>query len=352
MTFIHGGQLEKIKQQYPKQTLPWVDLSTGISPFSYPIQAKEKTCAVSLPQHHQALKHAAAHYYGSEHLVITPGSMWGIQTLPLIRRLRHSDDTRPVLLPKQGFNEHKKAWLNWGFKVETYDKQPSPSQLVSAQVCIVINPNNPTGQIFQPTQLTKFYQALSINNGDLIVDEAFLDVHPELSMAAETDKPNLIILKSFGKYFGLPGLRVGALIAHPSVLDIANRLLNEWSISSVAQATAIDAWLDIRWHALHNRKLKTAGERLQALLAKVGIVTQGTVFFQTHYCSHAKSLYEYLLNQAIYVRLLDDESGVRIALPKRESEWTRLETALLAFTRANPLPKTNSLTQYKKAEPA
>lgn len=352
MTFIHGGQLEKIKQQYPKQTQPWVDLSTGISPFSYPLTSEEKTCALSLPQHHDALISAAADYYGTSQLVVTPGSMWGIQTLPLIRRLRYSDDMRPVLIPRQGFNEHKKAWLKWGFKVETYDNQPSPSQLVSAQACIVINPNNPTGQIFQPTQLTKCYQALTMNNGDLIVDEAFLDVYPELSMAPETDKPNLIILKSFGKYFGLPGLRIGALIAHPSVLDIASRLLNEWSISSAAQATAIEAWLDMRWHALHKRKLKAAAERLQALLAKVEMVTQGTVFFQTHYCAHAKSLYEYLLNQAIYVRLLDDESGVRIALPKRESEWARLESALLEFTIANRLPKTNSLNQYKKAEPA
>jgi len=353
MTFIHGGQLEKIKQQFPHTKQAWIDLSTGVSPFSYPMDPQSNLDSQNLPQYHAALNNAAAAYYGSNELLLTPGSMWSIQNLPLIRRLLHGDDNRPVLIPKQGFNEHKKAWQAWGFDIELYNHEPSVEQLMSAQACVIINPNNPTGKLFKHDQLANIHKILSAHNAYLIVDEAFLDLSPESSMASYAHKHNLIILKSFGKFFGLPGLRVGALIAQQDILHEARKLLNEWSISSVAQTTAIHAFLDIQWCAQQTTNIKTASKRLSELLKSVGFDTQGTELFQTHYSDYAKSLYEYLLSHAIYVRLLDDESGVRFGLPKYESEWGRFENALLEFKQstANKV-LTLKTTNYKKAEPA
>ena len=358
MSFQHGGQLEKIKQDYPDQALPWIDLSTGINPFSYPVTPNaESNChymmaSQSLPQHHDQLTEAAASYYGTDKLLVTPGSMWGIQNLPLMRRLLFPNDARPVLLPKQGFNEHKKAWLAWGFEIEFYEDQPTLTQLSSVQACIVINPNNPTGHLFDPSILRDMHATLINDNACLIIDEAFLDVTPEFSMACENNMQGLIILKSFGKFFGLPGLRVGALIAQSDILELANKLLNPWSIPSLAQQVAIDAWTDKAWQKMCTKNINACGNKLKELLLELAYDSQGTDFFQTHYSDDAKALYDFLLTKGIYTRLLDDESGLRFGLPKSESQWIRLENALLGFKHTQQPESHIFDTHFKKAEPA
>lgn len=337
MSFQHGGQLEKIKNNYTEQFLPWVDLSTGVSPFAYPVVDNSEgpspwqCSAQSLPQYHDKLKDAAVSYYGTDKIAVIPGSMWGIQNIPLIRRLLFPNDARPVLLPRQGFNEHKKAWLAWGYDIAFYECKPTQAQLLSAQVCVVINPNNPTGQIYNPATLRAMLVTLNNGHGFLVIDEAFLDLAPELSMATEANKPNLIVLKSFGKFFGLPGLRLGALIAQPDLLSLTNKLLNEWSIPSMVQGVALRAWMDKRWQQTSKENITDSGNRLKSLLLKCAYATQGTNLFQTYYSDDAQSLYDFLLSKGIYTRLLDDESGLRFGLPKSDSEWSRLESALFEF---------------------
>ena len=335
MSFQHGGQLERIKKAYAHQSLPWVDLSTGISPFSYPVDDNIETCLQNLPQQYTQMTQAACDYYGTDDALLIPGSMWAIQTLPLIRSQLLNDDARPVLIPKQGFNEHIKAWQSWGFNIEYYDDAPTDEQLSRAQVCVVINPNNPTGYTFEKTSLQRMHKTLLAQSAWLIVDEAFLDLTPEISMSGVKDKGGLIVLKSFGKYFGLPGLRVGALISPPDITQYAQRFLNEWTINSAAQKIASRAWLDKSWQLTATQNIKASSERLCTLLSRLGFVTNGTYFFQTLVVEQASELYEYLLQQGIYVRLLDDESGIRIGLPKYDEHWQRLEKALCECTVIN-----------------
>ena len=331
MSFIHGGQLERIKQSYPDQTLPWIDLSTGISPFAYPVDISMQAHFEELPQQYTQMTQAAKAYYGSDKTIVTPGSMWAIQTIPLIRRTLMPTDARPVLLPKQGFNEHAKAWRSWGFNVEVYDALPSVEQLKNVQACVVINPNNPTGCLCDRQQLQSVHETLVRHDAWLIIDEAFLDINPEMSLANHANKKGLLVLKSFGKYFGLPGIRAGALIADDDVQDCAQRLLNQWSIHSAAQAIVTKAWVDSKWQVNANRNIKECSNRLKELLSRLGFKVKGTYFFQTFMTVQAVELYQYLLRQGIYVRLLDDEMGIRIGLPKHEYHWQRLEKALSLF---------------------
>ena len=354
--FKHGGQLERIKQENPNQAREWIDLSTGISPYSYPVvndAASDAFCDVrSLPQQHELLERTACDYYSVDKLSVTPGSMWSIQNLPMMRKLHYADDSRPVLIPRQGFNEHQKAWQSWGFDIELYNDCPTEHQLKAVQACVVINPNNPTGHMLEPKNLLGIQKVLSKNKAWLVVDEAFIDSTANLSVvsANKYSVDNLIILKSLGKYFGLPGLRVGALIAPSYILDTTKLLLNEWSISNTAQATAIKAWADTQWQINANDKLQASGERLHELLDELGYKTQGTHFFQTHYSRHANKLYDFLLMQGIYVRLLDDESGVRFGLPAHEEHWYRLETALIEFNLQN-LKSLNVTLQGHQTKP-
>lgn len=336
MIFQHGGQLDRIKKEYPKQTLPWVDLSTGINPFAYPvanaIERQLQTSLQSLPQKQTQMTNAAAAYYRSENILVIPGSMWAIQILPLIRRQCRADDPRPVLIPRDGFTEHAKAWREWGYITDCYDGSPSLNQLKNCQACVVINPNNPTGYMNEKSALEAMHQILHDNGAWLVVDEAFLDLSPELSLSSVKDKADLVILKSFGKFFGLPGLRVGAVISDNEINRYLNKLLNPWSINSTTQEIVTEAWLDEIWQASVKIKIQTMAKRLKDVLKSVGIKTSGTDFYQTLLIKDAGVLYEYLLSQGIYVRLLDNNHGVRFGLPKSESDCNRLKNALADYT--------------------
>ena len=326
MKFQHGGMLEKIKHDYPEQGKSWIDLSTGVSPFSYPVNIQSISFE-GLPQHHQALNNAASKYYGVDELLMIPGSMWAIQHLPLLRKM-HVQDERMVLLPKEGFNEHIKAWRLFGFTVETYERKPTAVQLDRAQACIVINPNNPTGEMLQRHELVNMLTQLNKNNAWLVVDEAFIDTAPSENMSEFAKQDGLIVLRSFGKFFGLPGLRLGALIASSSLLNQACALLNEWTINNAAQQVAIKALLDDKWQAEMKAALTLNTNRIKALLTGTIGPTVGTELFQTVYTKNAKNMHEYLLKNGIYTRLLDGENGIRFGLPKEEWQWSRLEHVL------------------------
>ncbi len=347
MKFQHGGMLEKIKLLNPDQVNPWIDLSTGVSPFSYPVNKNEDFNFQSLPQYHQALKSAASKYYGVDNLLNIPGSMWAIQNLPLLRMLQtsrnsHVKDERMVLLPKEGFNEHIKAWRLFGFEIETYNRKPTVQQLSRAQACIVINPNNPNGDFLTTDQLRDMLLPLAENNAWLIVDEAFIDPIQNQSICTLNNQDGLIVLRSFGKFFGLPGLRLGALIANESLLNEAYNLLNEWSISNAAQLIAEKAFKDVNWQYEAVNKLQLATDRLKQLLKSCIGLSVGTYLFQTVYKENSKFLYEYLLQNGIYARLLDSENGIRFGLPKEEWQWLRLEQVLSAY-KINHKIKTEAL---------
>jgi cobalamin biosynthetic protein CobC len=337
--FHHGGQLDRVKQDYPEQLLPWIDLSTGISPFRYPVDINASACFKHLPQGHSDLIAAASCYYGVDHGLPIPGSMWAIQNLPLIRKLceQNTNDSRPVLLPRMGFNEHVKAWAAWGFNIEYYDDMPSIDQLGRAQSCVVINPNNPTGYHCSKQSLLDAHKLLLSNDAWLIVDEAFIDLTPEYSCVAESVQQGFIVLRSFGKYFGLPGIRLGSIMACDQIIGNVKNLLNEWSINSAAQQIATTAFLDANWQYEVNKNIKTNSVKLQKLLKSLDLKTQGTDFFRTYLTSNAKILNEHLLKLGIYVRLLDDESGIRIGMPNENSDWKRLEVALSSFNEHKPL---------------
>jgi cobalamin biosynthetic protein CobC len=332
--FNHGGQLENIKRAYPNQALPWIDLSTGISPYAYTVSDNDiRTIDLKcLPQDHNCLTQAAYEYYGTKQLSVIPGSMWAIQMLPVIRKLT-ANDPRPVLLPRQGFNEHGKAWTGQGYNIETYERLPTLDQLNRAQVCIVINPNNPTGSLIEMAELTGILNILSASNAWLIVDEAFIDPYQNLkySMSSQTNKEGLIVLRSFGKFFGLAGLRLGAILANKEIQIQVSMMLNNWSLSNVSQAIGQKAWQDKAWQAETKDKLIISGERLQTLFTKLNYKTVGTVFFQTLYMANAKEFYQYLLSSGIYTRFLDKQDGVRFGLPSLESQWERLELVITSF---------------------
>ena len=333
----HGGQLNVYAQHYGISQALWLDLSTGINPGGYFKSDVPDNVLRDLPHDDDGLQQAASDYYGSDALLMVPGSSWAIQNLPQVL-LKHRPSINKVLLPQLGYSEHQQAWLASGVMAEFYSGTPSAAQLKTCDVCVLINPNNPSTHLLSKDTVLNIAQQLQQHSAWLIVDEAFLDTRPCNSVTGENEE-NTIVLRSLGKFFGLAGLRVGSVIACDSILTHLNSLLPPWALSHPARFIAKHALQDTVWIQQTRLRLQQQANKLAELCEQV-LGGQGgdawrilqTDFFVTVLCESKKMTLEchhQLCEQGIYTRLLDHQCGIRIGLPSdRSQDWQRLEQGL------------------------
>ena len=201
-------------------------------------------------------------------------------------------------------------------------------------VCLtIVNPNNPDGHIVERVELLALCDALSRHGGMLIVDEAFADVAPQASVAAEAGTnaaARLIVLRSFGKFFGLAGLRLGFIVAAPPIAAAIRGLVGEWPVSSDALAAGLAAYADRRWADRERATLQKSAQRLDRLLTRCGFdLAGGTSLFRLARASDARERFARLLAAGILVRPFDFDPGLlRFGLPRGRDQWRRLAAAL------------------------
>jgi cobalamin biosynthetic protein CobC len=201
---------------------------------------------------------------------------------------------------------------------------------VATPYVLLCNPNNPTADRHPHEVVVDAARQLKKRGGWLIVDEAFIDATPELSLTplAGTDEaPNLIVFRSLGKFFGLAGARVGFVFAAPDLLNRMNESMGPWTITGPSREVARQALLDTAWQNAARPRLLGAAERLQTLLSPLGEV-KATSLFATLTSPHAGELHEHLARCAILTRRFDQQPLLRFGLPGNESEWQRLSGAL------------------------
>ena len=333
MALTHGGNLSSIKQAYPEFDGTWLDLSTGVSPYHYDTQNLELNCLTKLPDQDETLLRAAKQYYGVARLLMTPGSIWSIKQLPTLIKDQITN-SQYVLVPASGFSEHRLAWESAGFEVETYEYLPSDEQLKKAAACVVINPNNPTGLMLIESEVSSLLIKTKAYDCFLIADEAFIDTRPSLSVIGiinDTWPDHLIVLRSFGKFFGLPGLRLGALVASEDILSKAEDMLGPWGVNSVAQNIAIQAYQDKQWQQEARGRIISMANLLSDSLPVTELKIVSSDLFVTFYSDAANALWKHLLSLGVYTRLLDDKTGIRIGLPSNEIELKRLMNCIKEF---------------------
>jgi cobalamin biosynthetic protein CobC len=208
------------------------------------------------------------------------------------------------------------------------------AQLADARIAIVVNPNNPDGRIVAKDTLLGLADRLRRRGGLLLVDEAFMDVGAQgLSLANQVGRGNIVVLRSFGKFYGLPGLRLSFAIATP---DIASRLaaaLGPWPVSSAALATSKVALADLAWREKTLTSLAEAALKFDVVLAGAGLeVIGGTSLFRLARTKDAPALFRHLGEAGIHVRRFNKyPAWLRFGLPAPEEEWQRLKTALASF---------------------
>jgi cobalamin biosynthesis protein CobC len=326
---LHGGDLAAARLLFPDAPEPFLDLSTGINPNCYPLPDLPADLFALLPQGEAlaALTAAAANAYrapSAAHVVCAPGTQI---LLPLVAGLVGSGSAA-VVTPTYG--EHVRAARLAGHRVaELADIDPAPD----AALVFVTNPNNPDGRLFDKNDLLALAKHLQARNGLLVVDEAFMDVGPpHASVAGEVGRGGIVVLRSFGKFFGLAGVRLGFALAAP---DVAARLaarLGPWAVSGPALAIGTKALSDQAWIEETRQRLATGIVRLDKILAAANLdIIGGTSLFRL-VRAQASTLFQHLGRAGIFVRIFpENPSWLRFGQPAAEDHWLRLELAMAAY---------------------
>lgn len=320
---FHGGNLREAAARFGRPLEDWLDLSTGINPQPYPVPVPGLSDWHRLPEPDHAFMAAAAACYGAPALLAVAGTQAAIQALPRLRAPAR------VVVAAPSYAEHAHCWAKAGHAVREVAFDQLDAAVSDCDVMVLCNPNNPTGAVVAPEQLLDWAQRLAARGGWLVVDEAFGDIVPQLSVAAHSARPGLIVLRSVGKFFGLAGLRLGFVAADTRLLAQLSDDLGPWAVSGPAQRIGAAALGDRAWQAAMRTQLAKAGARLQAMLARYGVTAQGTALFQWWPEPRAEALSVHMAERGIWVRRFEGAAhGIRLGLPLHEADWRRLDTAL------------------------
>jgi cobalamin biosynthetic protein CobC len=322
----HGGNLRDAARHYGRDD--WVDLSTGINPHGYPVPAPSSAAWHRLPEPDPAFLAAACAYYGAPQLLPVAGTQAAIQALPRLR------PPSRVTVSAPSYAEHAHHWNLHGHTRRLVPYAELETAVNVSDVVVVVNPNNPTGATIASERLLDWAARLHARGGWLVVDEAFGDTAPALSLAPHAAQTGLIVLRSVGKFFGLAGLRLGFVAAHERVLADLADLLGPWAVSGPAQEIALQALADSGWQQDTQLRLAQAGERMTRLLREHGIASTGTPLFRWWPEARPEAFHEHMAARGIWCRLFRDAArGIRVGLPASEDEWRRLEQALREWSK-------------------
>lgn len=306
----HGGGLDAAVARFGGTRAAWLDLSTGINPTPYPVGNCPAQDWTALPDQaaHQQLLAAARRFWNvpaDAKILPAPGASVLIAMIPTLRAPATVRITAPT------YNEHHAAFAAHGWQVSDH----SPSQ-----ARVLVHPNNPDGRLWTAQDATA---PLSV------IDESFCDVTPEHSLIHLAAEPGRIVLKSFGKFWGLAGLRLGFAIARPDTIADMQTRLGPWSVSGPALRIGAQALQDMDWAAATRSRLQQDSDRLDALaLARGAQLVGGTSLFRLYRVEDAQAWQDRLARHHIWSRIFPySQTYLRLGLPPADG-WERLEAAL------------------------
>ncbi len=332
----HGGNLSEAVRRYGIAREHWIDLSTGINPCGYPVPDIDAQTWLRLPDDDDDLETIAAGHYGARRALAVAGTQAAIRMLPHVLPLGG------IGIGLLTYGEYAPAFSAAGFAVQRFvtaplaDRRDAADFLLARDIplpatlkhLVIVNPNNPGTETFDVNTLLDWHRQLRARGGGLVVDEAFVEATPHLSVAQHVETEGVIVLRSVGKFYGLAGARVGFVLA-PATLDGAMRgLRGPWTVSGPARTVVRAALLDEPWQRSMRTQLNAASARLVALLGRHGLKATHTPLFAWVRSPDAALLQERLAHSAVWVRRFDTVSGLRFGLPADERAWERLDRAL------------------------
>jgi cobalamin biosynthetic protein CobC len=328
---IHGGRLGQARALFPHAATPWIDLSTGISPLPYPADFTNATRSrLPDPVEIAALEAAAARAFGID----ASGVLATAGAEAAIRLLASTLDAGTVAVVQPTYSGHLAAWRQTGAVTTSISRDDLDTAAEVFDVVVVVNPNNPDGAVLPPARLLALGEKLTARDGWLIVDEAFVEAAPDISLATSMTSgwsaERVIALRSFGKFYGLPGVRLGFVTAHPDVIERLRSRLGEWPVSAEAITAGLQAYADPAWRAAARRRLADGAVLLDEMLARSGFeVVGGVSLFRLATARNVAERFRRLAEAGVLTRPFSHAPNwLRIGQPAPE-QWPRLEAALM-----------------------
>jgi cobalamin biosynthetic protein CobC len=322
MMLDHGGNLDLACKLFGGRLEDWIDLSTGINRQPYQVGELQARSWTALPSRAdiETLHEAARSAYGTNARVLAvAGAQAAIQSLP---RLAPPGRAR-ILAPT--YNEYAPTLKAAGWQVE---EAGGLDALAGADLAVVVNPNNPDGQRHDRATLL----ALASRVGRLLIDESFADVAPDASLASDAGRTGLLVLRSFGKFYGLAGLRLGFVLGNEADVAALAAMAGPWPVSGAAIEIGRRALLDRAWAEATKARLVSEAGRLDDLARRAGwSLVGGTPLFRLYETGDAVVAQEKLARGKIWSRIFGNKRGwLRLGLPGDETEWVRFAAALSA----------------------
>jgi cobalamin biosynthetic protein CobC len=311
--FFHGGRIAAAARRWPNSPRPWLDLSTGINPHAWDASGIVADArALPMPEALADLEAGAATAFAAPDLPIAalPGTEIGLRLL----------DT--LALPRP-----------WWVVVPSYrthlDALPGAERLRAVPdewtgTLLLANPNNPDGRI-----ASDLLARARVGGGWLVVDEAFADVVPDASVLPHLHPDDrVLVLRSFGKFFGLAGVRLGFAAGAAEMVERVRARLGSWPVSAAAIAIGSAAYRDLGWQAAMRPRLVDDAAALDGVLRRHGLDPVGAcpLFRMT---GADAGLLDRLGRAGILVRpFADDPARFRLGLPGSAAALARLDRAL------------------------
>jgi cobalamin biosynthetic protein CobC len=316
----HGGNLDVALTRFGGRAEDWIDLSTGINRRPYPVGELPPYRWRALPSRadietlHEAARGA---YAATCHVLAVGGAQAAIQLLPHLSPPAHARILAPT------YSEYGPIMGAAGWQV---DEVTELDALAGADLAVVVNPNNPDGRSHDPAKLLD----LASRVGCLVVDESFADAMPTLSLASRAGRAKLLILRSFGKFYGLAGLRLGFVLGSEADVASLAAMVGPWPISGAAIEIGRRALLDRDWAERARARLASDSRRLDDLAQGAGWrLIGGTPLFRLYETGNGAAAQARLARSYIWSRIFTDRPGwLRLGLAGDEAEWTRLAAAL------------------------
>lgn len=306
----HGGGLDAAADQYGGARRDWLDLSTGINPVAYPLPTLSPDAWTALPDRAawERLIAAARRFWTVPEgcaILPVPGASAAIARIPALAPAGR------VHIPAPTYNEHAASFTQAGWQVVDTPQH--------ADAIVHVHPNNPDGRLWNADDLT----------GNLrIIDESFCDICPEQSLIKAATRPGTLVLKSFGKFWGLAGVRLGFVIGDAALISDLEAMLGPWAVAGPALEIGQTALDDPTWAAATRARLAEDTARLDDLMQAAGArPVGGTTLFRLYDVAQATAWQDKLARHHIWTRVFPyNPRWLRLGLPGPDG-WDRLTRA-------------------------
>ncbi|MFW5824193.1 MAG: aminotransferase class I/II-fold pyridoxal phosphate-dependent enzyme [Marinobacter sp.] len=332
-TITRGGGLLAAARRWGIPPDHWLDLSCGINRRGWPVPPLPASLwyqSFGGETDLDAVLHQWGRAPGSAGSLAVPGTRMAMRILPLLRAPCR------VGIPAQAPAELAEGWRLAGHTVLPVTREQSQAGdawLNELDILVWTNPDARTGATVSRDRLLDWHGQLIGRDGWLVVDEAFVDGCEGTSLVPMSSAPGLVILRSLETFFGLAGIRAGAVFAEPAVTDALAARLGPEAIGAPERYIMARALKDLRWQQHSVRRLAQDSERLDQALQKSGLpATTGTLLYRHLALPEAPLVADFLAGQGILVRCFDAPSALRIDLPGDRFEWERLERTLQHLT--------------------